>query len=143
MGREVHLRAGDGRVLTVLLSTQPMEIGGVPHFLSAGVDITARTDAEERLRESEARFGKAFQTSPVLMTIARLEDSKFVEVNPAFVQHVGLEREEIIGRDSRDLALWEDAAARADFFQRLKQDRVVRNVEARIRTRRGTIHTMQ
>ena len=67
-------------------------------------DITARKEveaqliaSERQLRESEARFSKAFQTSPVLMTIARLADGKLVEVNPAFTKHIGLERGEIIG----------------------------------------------
>lgn len=149
-GREVRLRAGDGRVLTVLLSTQPVDIGGTPHFLSAGVDITARKEAEARviaserqLRESEARFSKAFQTNPVLMTIARLEDGQFVEVNPAFMKHIGFDRTEIIGKSSQQLSLWVDATARADFFSKLKRDRVVRDVECQIRTRHGTIHTMQ
>lgn len=148
--REVRLRAGDGRVLTVLLSTQPVDIGGTPHFLSAGVDITARKEAEAKLvaserqlRESEARFGKAFQTNPVLMTIARLDDGKFVEVNPAFMKHIGFDRTEIIGKDSRELDLWVDLNARADFFGKLKQHRLIRDVECQIRTRRGTIHTME
>lgn len=149
-GREVRLRAGDGRVLTVLLSTQPVDIGGTPHFLSAGVDITARKEAEAKLvenerqlRESEARFGKAFQTNPVLMAIARLDDGKFVEINPAFMKHIGFDRAEIIGRDSRELDLWVDLNARSDFFGKLKRDHLIRDVECQIRTRRGTIHTME
>src|SRR5688572_32076397 len=56
-------RSCDGRLLTVLLSSQPVEIGGTPHFMTAGVDITARKEAEAKLlererqlRESEARM---------------------------------------------------------------------------------------
>lgn len=147
---EVLLRASDGSILTVLVSSHRVEIAGVVHYLTAGVDITPRKEAEARLlererqlRESEALFSTAFRSCPVLMTIARLEDGRFVEVNPAFLAHIGSRREEILGRDSQELGLWVDPVARSDFFQRLKQDRLIRDVECQIRTPRGTIHTMQ
>lgn len=55
LGRAVRLRARDGRVLMVLLSTQPVDIGGVPHFLSAGVDITEQKRAEAELQNALAK----------------------------------------------------------------------------------------
>lgn len=146
---ELLIRSKDGRLLTLLASGERTEIDGQPHLLSVALDITARKEAEEklleserRLRESEARFGQVFQASPVLMTVARLEDGKFVEVNPAFMQHLGLKREEILGKDSRELGLWVNLDARADFFRRLQARSAVRNVECQIRTPRGTFHTM-
>jgi len=133
LNHEVRLRAGDGTMPTVLMSSHRVEMGGVLHYLSAGVDITQRKAAEAKLlererqlRESEARFAKAFQTSPVLMTIARLEDGKFVEVNPAFMQHIGYDRREIIGRDSRELGLWVDLEAR--LFQAFHRGGNVRQI---------------
>ena len=146
---ELVVRSKDGRLLTLLASGERTEIDGTPHLLSVALDITARKEteaklleSERRLRESEARFGQVFQASPVLMTVARLEDGKFIEVNPAFMEHLGLKREEIIGRDSRDLGLWVDLDARADFFRKVKEHRAARNVECQVRTPRGTSHTM-
>ena len=55
LGREVRLRAKDGSILTVLLSSQPVDIGGVPHLLSAGADITVRKEAEAELERNLAR----------------------------------------------------------------------------------------
>lgn len=55
LGREVRLRARDGRVLTVLLSSQPVDIGGAPHLLSAAVDITSRKEAEAMLQNALAK----------------------------------------------------------------------------------------
>ena len=43
------------------------------------------TRAEARLRESEERFSTAFRASPVLITISRLGDEKYIEANDAFV----------------------------------------------------------
>lgn len=149
-GREVRLRADDGRVLTVLLSTQPVDIGGVPHFLSAGVDITARKEAETRLlegeralRESEARFSTAFQTSPVFMTISRLRDTRWVEVNDAFVRLTGWERAALIGRSPAEVGLWTDLKDREKLLEQLKRDGELRDVEVQLRDRAGTPHTIQ
>ncbi len=54
-GREVRLRSRNGEVLTVLLSSQPVDIAGVPHLLSAAVDITARKEAEAELLKNLER----------------------------------------------------------------------------------------
>lgn len=150
LGREVRLRTGSGEILTVLLYSHSLEVNGVLHYLSAGVDISPRKEAEanlreseRRLRESEARFSTAFQTNPVLMTMVRLDGGKFVEVNEAFIRLLGWERSELIGRDSSELRLWVHPAARASFFERLAREGEVLNVEAEFCTRHGTIHTMQ
>src|SRR6185436_18949186 len=111
-----------------LASGERTDIDGTPHLLSVALNITARKDAEAKLveserqlRESEARFSAAFRTSPIHMTIARLADGKFVEVNPAFLQMFGFERDEVIGRDSTELGLWVNPEDRAGLFKKLKQ----------------------
>src|ERR1041385_9239739 len=76
---EMDVRAKDGSIRTVLLSSDLIEIDGVRHSITAGVDITARKQAEaelqlahEKLRQSEERFSKAFRSSPAMMAITRL-----------------------------------------------------------------------
>jgi len=44
---EVELRAKDGRIRTVLLSSEMVDIDGVPYSLSAGVDISERKRSEK------------------------------------------------------------------------------------------------
>lgn len=110
LGREVRLRASDGRVLTVLLSTQPVDIGGAPHFLSAGVDITARKEAESRLlegerqlRESEARLRALYES--VSAAIVVQDETGFIQINSASLKLFGTDRaEEILGRHPADFS---------------------------------------
>ena len=46
------------------------------------IDVSAQNEAMERLRRSEERFAKAFNFSPLKMTITRLSRRRqFVEVN--------------------------------------------------------------
>jgi PAS domain S-box-containing protein len=68
-------------------------------------DITGRKAAEERLRESEARFKRAFASSPAALVISRLEDGQLLEVNETFARLVGRSREELIGRRSVEAGL--------------------------------------
>jgi PAS domain S-box-containing protein len=127
-----------------------VELGGRNIIQAVINDISERKKAESelrasevRLRESEARFSTAFHASPVLMTIATLNDTRFVEVNEAFMQTLGLKRTEVIGRNSLELSLWLSENERARFFERLKEEGSLRNVEAQTRGRYGMVHTMQ
>jgi PAS domain S-box-containing protein len=98
--------------------------------------------SETRLRESEARFSTAFHASPVLITVARLQDRIFVEVNEAFSHWFGLERAAIVGRNSDELNLWVNREDRAGFFTELQRARSLRNVECQLRRRDGTVRTV-
>ena len=48
---ELDLRAKDGTVRTVLLSSELIDIDGVPHAMSAGVDITDEKRAKAELEK--------------------------------------------------------------------------------------------
>src|SRR5262249_28744141 len=140
LGYEAKLRASDGTILTVLVSSHRVEIGGVLHYLNAGVDITSRKEAEAKLieserllRESEARFSTAFRACPGLMNIARLPDGGYVEVNDEFVRWIGRDRAEIIGHAWPEFAQWEIPAEQTAFFAELERTRSVRNAECRLR----------
>ena len=143
-GREVRLRAGDGQVLTVLLSTQPVDIGGIPHFLSAGVDITARKQAEARLREgeqllrdSETRFRTVFHNSPAMQSVMRAADNVLVEVNESFLSKLGYQRKEVVGKSPFDLNPPEDLPELLTIRRRLDELGFIQNQEMRLRARDG------
>jgi PAS domain S-box-containing protein len=99
-------------------------------------------ESEARLRESEQRFSRAFAASPALMTIARLSDGKFVEVNDSFARWFGLDRDGILGHDAWELGLWLNLDDRSKFWADLRVNASVREIECRLRTRRGTVQTV-
>src|SRR5262249_8732216 len=143
-GYEAKLRASNGNILTALLSTHPVEVDGVRYYVTAGVDITLRKEAEaklleseRRLRDSEALFSTAFRACPVLMNIAHLPEGGYVAVNDAFARWVGLDREKITGRAWSEFAEWENPAEKALFFEELERTHSMRNVECRLRLHNG------
>jgi PAS domain S-box-containing protein len=54
-GREVAVRLRDGRVRTVLLAAELVEIDGEPSILAASLDLTERKEVEQQLRRALAR----------------------------------------------------------------------------------------
>ena len=100
------------------------------------------TRAEARLRESEERFSTAFRASPVLITISRLSDEKYIEANDAFVRWYGLHRDSIVGHDTKELGLWLNLEDRAKFWADLKRYGSVREVECQARNWQGTVGTL-
>jgi PAS domain S-box-containing protein len=83
------------------------------------------------LRESEARFSVAFEASPVFISISRMSDGCFVLANEAFLSCTGHTREEVLGRNSKELRLWDDPTERDAFWDELRRHGSVRNREVR------------
>ena len=147
--RECRFRNRHGRRFTILLSSEVIQINRVPHMLSLALDITERkqTEAElrageARLRESEARFSAAFEASPIFISMMRVSDEKYVLANEALVNWLGCTRDEVLGRSSADLGIWDDLAERRASWEELRNHGSIRQKEFRWRNRRGQVFTI-
>ncbi|HEX7578768.1 MAG TPA: ATP-binding protein, partial [Thermoanaerobaculia bacterium] len=114
-------------------------------LLSAGVIWVASRArrASERyeaaLRASEERFRNAFLLSPDIVVISRLDDGRCVSVNSAFTRILGYAPEEILGKTSLELNIWESPDDRNRLVAGLRAERRVENLEARFRGKDGTV----
>jgi PAS domain S-box-containing protein len=102
--------------------------------------ITAHRQVEDALQESEEKFSKAFQSSPVVITIAGLETGRLLEVNDNFIELTGYTREEALKLSTIDTGIWSNAEERNLVFRDLKLKGKIRNVEIVIHDRKGDIH---
>ena len=102
-------------------------------------DIRARRAAEQRLRQSEERFSKSFHASPDMLSLTRLEDNIFIDVNETFVRTSGYAREELIGHSAHALNIWVDMALAESVRHALKAVGSVREIETFGRSRQGEL----
>jgi PAS domain S-box-containing protein len=110
----------------------PVEIVG------SWIDITDRKRAEEALRASEERFGKAFRSSPHPIIVTELETGRCIEVNDASLQLFGFHREEVIGQSTIALGLWQTPADRERLMNRLREEGSLRNLDLMFYTKDRT-----
>ncbi len=130
----IHWIAGRGRFLY-------NEAGEPVHMYGAVLDRTEYRKAEEALRESEQKFSKIFYASPVSVSINRMSDGRYIDVNESFLKRLGYTREEIIGRTALEIGAWVDPAERSEMLNILRRQGSLRNFEARFRTKSGEIGT--
>ena len=130
----------------VTVSTQRDAEGRALHSIALVEDIGARKAAEERLattqealRTSEERYRTAFQTSLDAIHINRLDDGTYIDCNMAFLKIMGYEREEVIGRNSLELAIWADSRDRCNLLDMLRQNLVCRDLDARFKKKDGEV----
>jgi PAS domain S-box-containing protein len=101
--------------------------------------LEAQRRTEEELRRSEDKFGKVFRSNPLAVSITRLEDGRYVDVNDTWLQLFDWPREEVVGRTSLELGKWVQPADRAAWVSALQRSGRIQNMETRFHTRRGEV----
>ena len=104
------------------------------------LEKTARVRAAE-LAKSESKFAVAFDASPDAININRLKDGLYVEVNQGFTEATGYTIEDVIGKTSLELNIWENPADRQKLVQALESKGFCQNLEARFRNKDGSLTT--
>ncbi|MDE2612225.1 MAG: PAS domain S-box protein [Burkholderiales bacterium] len=135
----VRLRRGDGEEFEALVSAETIAEDGERHVLLTLVDVSEQARARAAQRASEERFAKAFQSSPIAMTITRLADGTFVEANAADERTLGYTRADLVGRSSLEIGAWPSAEDRRRFVALLEAHGRVLGYETRMRNRWGQL----
>jgi PAS domain S-box-containing protein len=99
--------------------------------------VLERKRAEEALRNSEEKFSKAFEASPAMISIVRIKDRRYLEINRAFERHIGYLRTEVLSQSIAEVGRWPDLRSLKHAFERVLAQGSVRNLEARLRTKSG------
>jgi len=115
--------------------------GRCTHLVGNVYDITERKKAEEALHVSEEKFSKAFKQSPSGIVLTRMRDNAQIEVNQAAIDMSGYSREELIGKSPLDLKMWANPDKRTQLINELLDKGFVRNQEAIMRRKDGTLKT--
>lgn len=127
----------DGSTFDALVYAEIVPHG--PDFLLMAMvlDITAEESSRRELEKSEERFSKAFNFSPLGMTITRLSDGRFMEVNPANERILGYSLKDFAGRTSIEAGVWLSEEDRINYIDALRRDGRLAGYETQMRNHEG------
>jgi PAS domain S-box-containing protein len=105
-------------------------------------NVTERIKAERTLIQSEEKFYKTFQSSPVAMSISRINDGCFMGVNSEFLRILERTRDEVVGKKVSDINPWVQPEVRNSIIERILKFGPIRNEESDLLTKSGKIRQM-
>ena len=129
----------DGSTLPVDIASSELTLGEQRLRLVWVRDVSKQLSDEAALKASEAKFATAFKTSPDAVNLARLADGSYIEVNDGFVLLTGYSAEEVIGRTSEQIGIWNDPADYLRFVEGFSTFGHVDDLVAGFRRKDGSV----
>jgi PAS domain S-box-containing protein len=117
-----------GQRIEAEMSATPLLAAGRIH----GAVIIWRAPVERvraALRASEDKFARVFYGTAAAMSITRLADGRFLEVNDRHLEATRHTRAELLGNTTLGARIWKDPKDREAFIRELKRSGYVRNLE--------------
>lgn len=129
--REIEFKRKDGTPFyAVINATLQFDDAGRPAHLDGTIeDITTRKAAEDRLRQSEEKFAGIFRLSPDAIVLFELDTQRIQDVNDAFVDLFGFSREELLGKTTIELGMYQNPAVRERLYELIHGKETIRDYE--------------
>jgi PAS domain S-box-containing protein len=132
----------DGAFLEIYASPLQDKSGAIRGGVTAFRDITERKRAEEKVLQSEAKFAKAFKSSPLAIALSTVTEGRYVDVNEAFLKMLDYKLDEVVGRTEAELGVWVIPEQRVELFEKLRQNGKVGSFEAQFKTKAGGVRSV-
>ena len=138
---ELELVRKDGSVMPVMFNALVIRNpdGGYVKSHFTLFDLTEQKEYQRSILEGNARFSKAFHSSPIGMVISRLPQGDFIDVNEKFLKIFGFQRNDVVGKSSLDLNLYAHPEERARAREMLVQNGMIDQFDAQMLTKSGSI----
>lgn len=131
-GKIMSLESKDGRLIPSETRIWFGKWNGKEVIFAIAKDVS-------RQQEALQKFNKLFNNNPALMTVNTLVDFSFIEVNSSFLSKMGYSKEEIIGRNCRELELFADKAKRRKIIKKIIKEGSVNNIELKLLNKRDEV----
>ncbi len=126
------LRAKDGSHVLVETRLWFGRWNGAPCVYTLSKDIGPEQEAQQR-------FEAAFRNNPAMMVLASLPDQRCVDANNAFLKTLGYTKEEMVGRQARDIGLFIDPEQQYEIGAMLRNHGRITDYEVHAKDRNGDV----
>lgn len=124
------------------INEMPWSQAEIDALIAAAGNISVtieRQQADEALRASEEKFQRVFHYAIVPMVIGRSKDGVILDANDAFRKRTGYTSEEVIGKTSGEINLWEKAEERDSLIEIVERKGYADEVKVGFRRKDGVI----
>jgi len=127
---EITAMRKNGERFPAEIRVRPLEYQGSMVRVAAIRDMTETRKAQEAFLKSEDKFSTIFKSSPDSIVMTLLDDGSFIDCNDNFLHTMGYDRDEVVGKTSRELEIWENSDVRKLFVKELEIRGEVNNFES-------------
>jgi two-component system CheB/CheR fusion protein len=96
-------------------------------------------EANQKILQVRDLFFKLFYSNPSPTSLTQASDGKFIDVNDAYLEFAGLQKEDVLGRSSLELDLPLAQERRWQIIERLQTENPLKNVELQVKRPSGEI----
>lgn len=130
-------RKKDGNYLWFDWNATPNPVTGKLYCIAR--DFTERKIAEDEITKANKRFSSIFNFSPVAISITNPSDGRFIQVNDAFCETTGYDRESLIGKKSVDVKIIDAELRDKLISQIMNQGNKRKDIEGTLKKPNGEI----
>jgi PAS domain S-box-containing protein len=136
---DMPLETKDGRRVEVEFVSNLYEVGDRKVIQCNIRDITERAEAAHKLKASESRYRRLFETAQdaILILDAEQERATIADANPFVIDLLGYTLEELIGRELWEIGLFADKEESKAAMERLMKDGYIRYEDMPLETKDG------
>jgi len=116
---------------------QATDENGTCRLYASLKDVTQQREAEIALQESEQHYRAIYEASQDMVAIVRLDNGMYLEVNQPYLNTLGYERDQLIGRSTMELGIWDNPEEREKFVRSLREQGNCLNREVCLRRSDG------
>jgi len=128
-----------GNKLERLVSARRLRYKGQDCLLYISTGIDKLKAVQRALAEREENYRAVLDLAPHNISISRLSDGVYMQVNKAFCLRTGYAAEEILGKTAYELDFFADPSDRQQLMEMLKRDGRVDDMEIPVRIRAGQL----
>ncbi|UCI09271.1 EAL domain-containing protein [Mesorhizobium sp. B1-1-8] len=130
-----HIKA-DGSLIDIVAYSKPIDYDGRAAFMVAVIDITERKRAEDDRRRTKEFLDTVIENIPVMLFAKEADQNRYVLINRAGEELLGIPRDELIGKTDSELFSADQAGAFLTQDQEaLRSDNVQISAEEKVHTR--------